>query len=123
MRALLDTHTFIWAATEDPRLSSDAIEAIADDEFNLKVEALNPGIVKFNWDAPKTMDVKTETFILLHSAQPDPTHPGAFWYRKSGVDREGTWGNIPSGKRFFRICEFKGNQCVRYSKTIEVEMK
>jgi PIN domain nuclease of toxin-antitoxin system len=30
LRALLDTHTFIWAATEDRRISSAALDLIAD---------------------------------------------------------------------------------------------
>jgi PIN domain nuclease of toxin-antitoxin system len=30
VRALLDTHTFIWAATEDPRISTVALDLIAD---------------------------------------------------------------------------------------------
>ncbi len=93
------------------------------DEFNLVVQVLNPGIVKFTWEAPKDMDPKTETFFLLHSVKPEPLYPDAFWYRRSGVDREGVWGNIPAGKRYFRICEFKDNQCIRYSKVVQSEVQ
>ena len=94
----------------------------AEDEFNFKAEVFNPGIVHFTWDAPKAMDSRVETFLLLHSAKPDPTYPGAYWYRRSGVDREGVWGNIPAGKRYFRICEARDNTCINYSKTVELDI-
>ncbi len=35
MRVLLDTHTFLWWNTDDPRLSSVAREVIADDRNEL----------------------------------------------------------------------------------------
>ena len=95
----------------------------AADEFNLKVEILNPGIVKLSWDAPKDLDAKTETFFLLHSAKPEPVYPGTFYYRRAGTDREATWGNIPSGQRYFRMCEAKGNECVKYSPVVAVDVK
>lgn len=39
MKALLDTHTFLWWITEDPRLSSRAREIISDGENILYLSA------------------------------------------------------------------------------------
>ena len=39
MRYLLDTHVFIWWAIEDPRLSADMLEAIADPANQLYLSA------------------------------------------------------------------------------------
>lgn len=109
--------------TESPVSQNPPSSETAMDEFNFKVEALNEGLVKFTWDAPQGMDPKTETFLLLHSAKPEPVYPGAFWYRRVATDREGVWGNIPAGQRYFRICESKDGQCVKYSKVVALEIK
>lgn len=103
-------------------ITAPTAPGISPEEFNFKAEVLNPGIVHFTWDAPKNMDSKTETFLILHSAFDAPKYPGAFWYRRSGVDREGVWGNIPAGKRYFRICESKDEKCIGYSKTVELNI-
>jgi PIN domain nuclease of toxin-antitoxin system len=39
MKALLDTHIFLWWITDDPRLSSVAREAIADRSNQIFVSA------------------------------------------------------------------------------------
>ena len=88
----------------------------------IKAEALNPGIVKFNWQVPADFN-NNHTFFLLHSAKPEPVYPGAFFYRRSGVDREGAWGNIPAGTRYFRICEADGEKCLNYSNTVQLDVQ
>lgn len=103
--------------------TTTAAPAAGSDEFNFTATALNPGIVKFTWDAPNGFDTKTETYLLLYSNKVDPVYPGAFWYRRSGVDREALWGNLPAGKLNFRMCESKDGVCARYSKNIELDVK
>ena len=89
----------------------------------LTAEALNPGIVKFTWKPTDNFDEKSHGFFLLHSAKPEPVYPGAFFYRRAGTDREGVWGKIPAGKRYFRVCEADGDKCLNYSNTVELDVK
>ncbi|MBI2444389.1 MAG: hypothetical protein HYV42_04090 [Candidatus Magasanikbacteria bacterium] len=87
-----------------------------------KVEALNPGIVKLEWSAPSDL-APGALFRLLHSSSPDPElETGAFWYQVTRDTRETAWGQIPAGKRHFRVCEFKEGKCQRYSNTVEAEV-
>ena len=89
----------------------------------LTAEALNPGIVKFIWKPTANFDEITQGFFLLHSAKPEPAYPGAFFYRRAGTDREGVWGKIPSGTRYFRICETDGDKCLNYSNVVQLDVK
>jgi PIN domain nuclease of toxin-antitoxin system len=41
MRLLLDTHVFLWAAADDPRLTGDAREAITDRQNDLFLSVLS----------------------------------------------------------------------------------
>ena len=88
----------------------------------LTVNALNQGIVQLKWETPNNFNVN-HTFFLLHSAKAEPVYPGAFYFRKGSTDREATWGNIPAGKRYFRVCEADGNACLNYSNVVELDVQ
>jgi hypothetical protein len=101
----------------------EVIKRPVAEDFTFTATALNPGIVKFTWEAPKYMDPKTEQIMLLYSVAPEPVFPGSFWYRRAGTDKEAVWGNITPGKRYFRACEYKDEKCVKYSNIVEVEVQ
>ena len=69
MRALLDTHTFIWAATEDPRLSSDAIEAIADGSNQIILSVVSAWEIAIKFAAGR-LDIPEEPRAYLASRVP-----------------------------------------------------
>ena len=93
-------------------------------DFTVTAEALNPGIVKITWTAPATSGPNT-AWRVLHSARPNPTLEGkAYWFQRSSSDaRDASFGKLPPGKRYFRVCEFKNEKCARYSNEVIVEVK
>lgn len=90
--------------------------------LSLTAKSLGDGAVQFNWTIPANMDT-SGGFKILHSAKSDPQYPGAFWYRQSSNKREATWSNIPTGKRFFKICQYLQDDCKTYSNIVELEVK
>lgn len=108
-------------AAPSPAEAGLAVESLKD--FTVQVESLNPGIVKVTWNAPTPSDPDV-TYRILHSAKPSPALPSAYWYQRSNAEaREAAIGKLPKGTRYFRVCEFKDNQCRRYSNEAAVEVQ
>ena len=99
-------------------------EQIPSDDFAITANATEQkGVVNVKWTVPIDMNTKGG-FRLLNSMRPNLDQiENPFWYWFNGTVREADWKNIPSGKRYFRACQFSDNKCVRYSNEVEVEVK
>lgn len=49
MRLLLDSHSFLWGMTDDPRLPASARAAIGDEANAIYVSAASPGEMATNF--------------------------------------------------------------------------
>ena len=86
-------------------------------------ESTSLGTVVVKWQKPETVAAGT-SFRVLYGAKPEPMLPSAYWYeRSSGNAVEAEINGVPSGKKYFRVCEFKNNACVSYSNTLEVNVE
>lgn len=99
--------------------------AILEDENNdeeqgdliLSVEALREGQVRFIWNKSDN----PEGYRMLHSARKNADNP--FWQFIGTDNDEGIFYNVPTGTRFFRVCELLDKKCVNYSNEVELEVK
>ena len=99
--------------------------AILEDEYNneeqsdliLSVEALGNGQVRFIWNKSDNPG----GYKLLHSSRPEAENP--FWQNVMTDNDEATFYNVPTGTRYFRICEMEEKECVKYSNEVELEVK
>lgn len=89
-------------------------------EFSLQAASTATGTVKATWVAVATDD--SNRFRVLHSTKEIPVFPGAYWTQYTTDTKEAIIVSVPSGTRYFRLCEFKvkTNECARYSEVIEV---
>ena len=116
----LDTNS----TAEEPAASPATSAPTASEEtFTVAAEALGSGAVKVSWNTPADAD-PTSVFRVVHGNKPNPTYPGGYWFQRSDKTvREATLTNLPKGLRYLRVCEFKNNQCVKYSNELEVDVK
>ena len=99
--------------------------AILEDENNdeeqgdliLSVEALGEGQVRFIWNKSDN----PEGYRMLHSARKNADNP--FWQFIGTDNDEGIFYNVPTGTRFFRVCELLDKKCVNYSNEVELEVE
>jgi len=99
--------------------------AILEDEYNneeqsdliLSVEALREGQVRFIWNKSDN----PEGYRMLHSARKNADNP--FWQFIGTDNDEGIFYNVPTGTRFFRVCELLDKKCVNYSNEVELNVE
>jgi len=99
--------------------------AILEDEYNneeqsdliLSVEALGNGQVRFIWNKSDN----PEGYRMLHSARKNADNP--FWQFIGTDNDEGIFYNVPTGTRFFRVCELLDKKCVNYSNEVELNVE
>lgn len=67
MRALLDTHTFIWAATADRRISSVALDLIADGNNEIVLSVVSAWEIAIKFAAGR-LDLSEDprTYLATH---------------------------------------------------------
>lgn len=84
--------------------------------------AENKGEVHLNWNTPENMS--GSKFQVTHSSTSGRTvADGAFWQNLPSSTTEYTWKGVPSGTRYFKVCELKDDKCVRTSNEVVVEVK
>ncbi|HRY36558.1 MAG TPA: hypothetical protein P5230_01590 [Candidatus Magasanikbacteria bacterium] len=88
-----------------------------DNELILSVEDLGSGQVKFIWNTSNN----PEGYRMLHSARKNAENP--FWQFVGTNNDEGIFYQVPTGTRFFRVCELLDKKCVNYSNEVELEVK
>ena len=86
-------------------------------ELILSVEDLGSGQVKFIWNNSDN----PEGYRMLHSARKNADNP--FWQFVAPDTDEGIFYQVPTGTRFFRVCELLDKKCVNYSNEVELEVK
>ncbi len=99
--------------------------AVFEDEYNdeeqsdliLSVEALGNGQVRFIWNKSDNPG----GYKLLHSSRPEAENP--FWQNVMTDNDEATFYNVPTGTRYFRICEMEEKECVKYSNEVELNVE
>ncbi len=99
--------------------------AILEDEYNdeeqsgliLSVEALGNGQVRFIWNKSDNPG----GYKMMHSARPEAENP--FWQNVMTDNDEATFYNVPTGTRYFRICEMEEKECVKYSNEVELNVE
>lgn len=104
--------------------SAPEVTALANaDIFDLKVESPEPGMVSINWVAPA--DANAESFYrLVYGPNENPAFPGSRWFQRTDKTlRNAAIAELKPQTYHFRICEFNGTECVRYSSDVAVEVK
>ena len=106
------------------KAATNTVSETQSNEFTLSAEAKGAGMVNLKWTIPGEVG-KDTYFRVIHSSKSEPIFPGAYWYQVPNVEREASWAKIPTGTRYFRVCEYKmlGNACLRYSNTIQLDVK
>ncbi|MDO9509663.1 MAG: hypothetical protein Q7J14_00055 [Candidatus Magasanikbacteria bacterium] len=95
-------------------------EDLFDEEENdliLSVETLGKNQVKFIWNNSNNPG----GYKMMHSAREDAENP--FWQNIITGNDEATFYNVPTGTRYFQICEMEEKECVNYSNKIELEVE
>lgn len=87
-------------------------------ELVLTVEKTEAGTAKLTW----TGLTSEKGYRLFHSTKNLPTD-NAFWQWENKNQTEFVWKGIPAGKRFFRACEWLGDQCGKYSNEVEITIE
>jgi len=109
-------------ATEQTKNTNPPLTvAVKDDALTLTVEKADAGTVNLKWQAGKDLDVKGG-FRLWYSGRNIP-NDGAYWYWLNSDTRTADWGNIPTGKKFFRVCVWQDDKCGAYSNEVELEVE
>jgi len=92
-------------------------DTVEESELILSVEDLGNGQVKYIWNSSNN----PEGYRMLHSARKNAENP--FWQFVAPNNDEGIFYNVPTGTRFFRVCELLDKKCVNYSNEVELEVK
>lgn len=87
--------------------------------FGLTVEAMGSGVVKVSWTVPSDLD-KNASIRVLHSGRPNSDKP--FWSQYMNSTREAEVRNVPTGSRYFKVCEWKDNNYGKCSNETEAEV-
>jgi hypothetical protein len=87
-------------------------------DITLTVEKLGAGQVKLSWQA--NGENKTG-WRLMNASKPQSENP--FWQKVPANTKEFEWTGLPSGKRYFRICEWTGTECGQTSNEVESEIE
>jgi len=124
------------AQVESPALEKQATEpvvqnttdgttvetVVSDDSITLSaVPTAIPGEVLLTWNVPTELE-SPEGYRLVRSANVEPRFPGSFWFHQGQERRHITWINVPAGRQYFRLCQFKGGECVAYSNQVSVNL-
>lgn len=93
-------------------------------ELGATFEQNGKGLIKINWTVPENFS-SSSSFRVLHSAKQNPDSPAAFWFQYMNSVRNAEISDVPTGTRYFRICEYNlaEDKCVNYSKEIEMEVR
>lgn len=93
------------------------------EDFTATATASGPGTLLVKWQHPEVVEPGT-TYRVLHSANPEPVVPGAYWYERSSPEAvEAEVPGVPSGHRYVRVCEYRNKECVKYTNTVEVDVQ
>ena len=102
---------------DETTLELEDLSEETDGELILSVEDLGSGQVKYIWNNSEN----PEGYRMLHSARKNADNP--FWQFVAPNTDEGIFYNVPTGTRFFRVCELLDKKCVNYSNEVELEVK
>ena len=98
-------------------LESEDLTDETDNELILSVENTGKGQVRFIWNKSDN----PEGYRMLHSARKNADNP--FWQFIGTDNDEGIFYNVPTGTRFFRVCELLDKKCVNYSNEVELDVE
>jgi hypothetical protein len=98
----------IWSVQKEP-VSSQTGTLV------LNATASGEGQVKLNWSL-KNME-SPNGFKVVVSEEPNPVYPGNdYHYLSDPAVRNDVWTNLKAGhKYYFRVCEYLGGSCGKYS--------
>ncbi len=98
-------------------LETEDVTEENEDGLILSVEDLGSGQVKYIWNNSNN----PEGYRMLHSARKNAENP--YWQFIGPNTDEGIFYNVPTGTRFFRLCELVDKKCVSYSNEVELEVE
>jgi len=102
---------------DETNLELEDLSEETGDELILSVEDLGSGQVKYIWNNSDN----SSGYRMLHSARKNAENP--FWQFVAPNTDEGIFYSVPTGTRFFRVCELLDKKCVNYSNEVELEVK
>lgn len=91
-------------------------------EFFMTASATGPHTVVVEWTVPANFS-RGSIFRVLNSAFPKPSAPTAWFDQFTNPTRSATLTDVKSGKRYFRVCEYRAGDCVSYSNEVEVDVE
>jgi hypothetical protein len=104
-------------ADDSSNLKTEDLTDTTGNELILSVENLGNGQVKYIWNKSDS----AEGYRMLHSTRKNAENP--FWQFVAPNTDEGIFYEVPTGTRFFRVCELLDKKCVNYSNEVELEVK
>jgi|GEM_PF-1927600 hypothetical protein len=91
-------------------------------DFTVTVTPTGKNSVSVEWTPSANLD-RASSFRVLNSARPNPESPKAYWAQYMNITRSAELKTVPSGHRYFRVCEYKNDTCVNYSNEVEVDVE
>lgn len=96
------------------------LNELNSDKFQVTIEPKETGTLQVKWTVDDALANEAEGYRLILGKDPNPVYPGSYWYERGSAHREKLWTELPSGKRYFRACIVKNDECVLYSENQEV---
>lgn len=106
-------------STSTPTSTTSTPDTSTGDGLTVTVNPMGGGKVQVNWTVPENFD-RTNSIRVLHSGRPDSDRP--FYFQYMNTARSTELNNVPTGKRYFKVCEYKNDQYGNCSEQIEVEV-
>ena len=86
----------------------------------LNGSVLGPHTALFTWEVSQNTAEESEGYKIVRGTGPEPTDPAGWWWQRGPSHREHTWGSLPEGVAYFRICIIKNEVCTDYSNAIKL---
>ncbi len=108
--------------TENPKTKEIPVVSQQNGQMYLQGNLIEPGKVKLTWSL--TDMTSPNGFKVVISEQMNPVYPGNdYHYLTDPARRDDIWSGLKAGKTYhFRVCEYLGGKCGKYSNDIAIEV-